>query len=206
MAHTSSPRRRFGAALSALGVGVAAAAALVGMAGTAGAHTPHVKAGCTDEGTFLKVELKSYNAQKDNTVKITDGDTVVADTTFKSSYDLAKDDFDNTVQHVFTVEVKAWDDPDGKRGWSFTKTKTVEACVETPPETTTTTTTTTPPETSDTPAPPSSAPVTTTTTAEVEEAALAETGASIALPLGIGAVLLVGGGVLLFVVRRRGRA
>ncbi|MPZ83742.1 MAG: hypothetical protein GEV28_26455 [Actinophytocola sp.] len=205
MAHTSTARRRFGAALSAVGVGVAATAVLVGMAGTASAHTPKVKADCTENGTSLTVKLVSYNDQKDNTVKITDGDTVVDEATFGESYDFAKDDFDNTVQHEFTVEVKAWDDPKGKEGWSFTKSKTVEACVEAPPEETTTT----PPPPAESseapPAPPASAPETTTST-EVEEAALAETGASVALPLGIGAVLLVGGGVLLFVVRRHGRA
>ena len=46
-----------------------------------------------------------------------------------------------------------------------------------------------------------SAPATTTS----EEAMLANTGASIGLPLGIGALLLVGGGILLVVLRRRGR-
>jgi LPXTG-motif cell wall-anchored protein len=47
---------------------------------------------------------------------------------------------------------------------------------------------------------------TTTTTPAVKEEALASTGASIGLPLGIAGVLLVGGAVLLFVVRRRSKA
>jgi LPXTG-motif cell wall-anchored protein len=47
---------------------------------------------------------------------------------------------------------------------------------------------------------------TTTTPPNVEEAALAQTGASIGLPLGIAGVLIVGGVVLLFVMRRRNKA
>jgi hypothetical protein len=203
MAHTSTARRRFGAALSVLGVGVAAAAALVGMAGTASAHKPDIKAECTDAGTVLQVNLEKYDASGTNTVKITDGDQVLLDTTeFGQSFSQSFEGLDATVDHVFTADVKAHDDPDGSKG--FTKMLTAEAksCVTPPP----TTTTEAPPTSSEAPpAPP--APTTTSPAAQPAPAPpLAETGASIALPLGIGAVLLVGGGVMLFVVRRRSRA
>jgi len=220
MALNSNPRRRFGVALGAVLTGVAAS--LIGFAGTASAHTPDLKASCEGDTTTLSVKLTAYNAEKPNTVKITDGDKVLVDTTeFKTKFE---DTFETSgaVDHVFTVTVKAWDDPNGDKKFSFTKELKVTKCVT---ETTTTTTTTettsetTPPsETSSTPsetptsssteAPPVSTTVvpTTTTTTEVEEAALAETGASIALPLGIAGVLLVGGAVLLFVVRRRSKA
>jgi LPXTG-motif cell wall-anchored protein len=206
MAHPSTARRRFGAALSALGIGVAAAATLVGMAGTASAHVPDIKAECTESGTVLRVHLEKYDSQGENTVKITDGDTVLLDTTkFGSSFDKSFDGLDATVEHTFTADVKAFDDPDGKHGFTKTLTATAEACVEAPP---TSSSEVPPPSSSEAPpVPPSSSPAPTTTTpAPAARAPLAETGASIALPLGIGAVLLVGGGVLLFVVRRRSRA
>jgi hypothetical protein len=198
MANPSTARRRFGAALTTLGVGVVAAAALVGMAGTASAHKPEINAQCTESGTVLEVHLKEYNGNGENSVSVMDGDTeLLAKTTFQSNFDQKFEGLDATVEHTFTVDVKAHDDPTGEHGFTKVLTATAEACVEAPPETTT------PPPSTSTEAPP--APTTTTTT-EAPAPPLAETGASIALPLGIGAVLLVGGGVLLFVVRRRGRA
>src|ERR1700754_1375751 len=126
MAHPSTARSRFGAALSALGIGVAAAAALVGLAGTASAHVPNIQAECTDAGTVLKVHLEQYNGGGMNTVKVTDGDTVLLDTTqFSSNFDQTFDGLDATVDHVFTADVKAFDDPDGSQG--FTKVLTAEA-------------------------------------------------------------------------------
>ena len=202
MAHTSTARRRFGAALTTLGVGVVAAAALVGMAGTASAHKPEIKAECTDAGTVLEVHLKQYNGNGENSVTVMDGEEVLLEkTVFQSDFDQKFEGLDATVEHTFTVDVKAHDDPSGSQGFTKVMTATAEACV-------------TPPPTSSEPAPTSSeappAPTTTTTTvAPAPQGAappLAETGASIAIPLGIGALLLVGGGVLLFVVRRRSRA
>ncbi|HEV7649192.1 MAG TPA: hypothetical protein VGP26_13625 [Actinophytocola sp.] len=203
MAHPSTARRRLGAALSVLGVGVAAAAAIVGMAGTAGAHVPDIQAQCTDQGSVVRVHLERYDGNGVNSVKVMDGDKVLLDTTqFQSDFDQTFDGLDATVNHAFTADVKAHDDPDGSRGFTKVLTAEAAACVTPPP---TTTTTEAPPTSSEAPPVP---PTTTTTVAPQAKPAppLAETGASIALPLGIGAVLLVGGGVLLFVVRRRGRA
>ncbi|MGH3876033.1 MAG: hypothetical protein ACRDSK_03250 [Actinophytocola sp.] len=203
MAHTSTARRRFGAALTTLGVGVVAAAALVGMAGTASAHKPEIKAECTDAGTVLEVHLKQYNGNGENSVTVMDGEEVLLEkTVFQSDFDQKFEGLDATVEHTFTVDVKAHDDPSGEQGFTKVMTATAEACV-------------TPPPSSETPPPPPSSeappapPTTTTTEAPAPQGAappLAETGASIAIPLGIGALLLVGGGVMLFVVRRRGRA
>lgn len=213
MALNSTPRRRLGVALGVVLTGVTAG--LIGFAGVASAHTPHVSAKCEENATVLKVKLDAYNARVTNTVKVTDGDTTLDEGDFKSSYD-EKFEVPNNVDHSFTVEVVAGDDTSGKKGWSFTKTLAVKACVvET--TTTTTTTTTTPPETTTTTeVPPSETTTTTTEVApvvntsttspapEVQNEGLAQTGASIAWPLGIAGVLLVGGVVALFVVRRRG--
>ncbi len=202
MAHPSTARRRFGAALSALGIGVAAAATLVGLAGTASAHVPDIKAECTDKGTTVRVHLENYDQRGANSVKIMDGDQVLLDTTeFGRSFDQSFDTLDATVNHVFTADVRAHDDPDGSKGFTKMLRAEAAACVTPPPTTTTTTTTEAPPTSSEAPPAP-----TTTTPAPQAAPPLAETGASIAIPLGIGAVLLIGGGVLLFVMRRRGRA
>ncbi|MGH3759478.1 hypothetical protein [Actinophytocola sp.] len=201
MAHTSTARRRFGVALSTLSVGVLAAVALVGMAGTASAHKPKIAAQCTEEGTVLEVRMKDYNPDGENSLTVTDGETVLlGKTVFGREFEQTFDGLDPAVEHTFTVDVKAHDDPNGDKGFTRVLTATAEACVTPPP-----TTTEPPPTTTEAPPTTTEAPPTTTTT-EAAPPPLAETGASIALPLGIGAVLLVGGGVLLFIVRRRGRA
>lgn len=204
MAHTSTARRRFGAALSTLSVGLISAAALVGMAGTASAHKPEIKAECTEDGTVLSVHLKQYKEKGENSVTVMDNDAVLLEkTVFESNFEQTFDGLDATIEHVFTVEVKAWDDPDGEHGFTKTMTAETEACVEPPPPSSEPPA----PTTTTTPAPqPAPAPETTVAPPAAEEDALADTGASVALPLGIGAVLLVGGGILMFVMRRRGRA
>lgn len=219
MALNSTPRRRFGVALGVVLTGVAAG--LIGFAGSASAHTPEAKASCEGETTTLSVNFQKYatSKKKENHIKILDGDKVLVDEGFQDKF---VRDFETSgaVDHTFVIAVKAFDDSK----YNYDKTLTVKACVTTPPssETTTTTTevppssttTTTTTETTETTTttseeevPPSSTPAPTTTTSpEVKEEALAETGASIGLPLGIAGVLLVGGAVLLFVVRRRSKA
>lgn len=203
MALNSSPRRRYG-----VGLGVVLAtvsAGMIGFVGTASAHTNRSSAECVDPNTTLTVDLTAYSTQHTNTVKITDGDTVLDENNNFGKEYAKKFDVPGDVEHNFTIVVKAGDDDK----YSFTKEYKVEACVEAPP----TSETTTPPveTTTETPAPTSSeappAPTTppTTTTTEQEEV-LAETGASVALPLGIAGVLIVGGAGALFVVRRRGKA
>ena len=210
MAHNLTSRRRFGAAIGAFGVSVVAAAALIGMAGTASAHTPKLSSDCSEEGSWLKVELTQYNDREANTVTVTIDGEVVADEEFGKKFEQTFDGLDPAASHTATVEVAAWDDPNNDKGFSFSEDRTIEACVQptTPPEepSTPTETPSEPVPSSSEPAPPSEETTVPTTSVEVEEAALAETGASIAIPLGIGAVLLAGGVVLMIVVRRRGRA
>jgi LPXTG-motif cell wall-anchored protein len=212
-----TPRRRFGVALGVVLATVSTG--LIGFVGTAGAHTNRSSAECVDDTTTLTVDLTAYRDEKKNTVKITDNGTVLHEGEFGKNF---QKEFDapGDVEHIFTIEVKAWDDPKAEKGWSFTDEHKVAACVEvtepptstsetTPPSETTTTTTTTeapPAPTSSEVAPPVATTPPTTTTTEVQEEALAETGASIALPLGIAGVLIVGGVGALFVVRRRSKA
>src|ERR1044072_5594914 len=136
MAHHSTARRRLGAALSAVGVGFAAAAVLVGMAGTASAHEPQIAAQCTDKGTVVAVKSVKYNDGGMNTVKTMDGDKVLLDTTqFGSNFEQAFDGLDATVDHHFTADVKAHDDPDGSKGFTKVLTADAAACVTPPPTT-----------------------------------------------------------------------
>jgi LPXTG-motif cell wall-anchored protein len=204
LALNSSPRRRFG-----VGLGVVLAtvsAGMIGVVGTASAHTNRSSAECVDPTTTLTVDLTAYSTKHTNTVKITDGDTVLDENNDFGKEYAKKFEVPGDVEHNFTIVVKAGDDDK----FSFTKEYKVEACVETPPPSSETST---PPveTTTETPAPTSSeappAPTTppTTTTTEQEEV-LAETGASVALPLGIAGVLIVGGAGALFVVRRRSKA
>lgn len=203
MALNSSPRRRYG-----VGLGVVLAtvsAGMIGFVGTASAHTNRSSAECVDPNTTLTVDLTAYSSKHTNTVKITDGDTVLDENNDFGKEYAKKFEVPGDVEHNFTIVVKAGDND----RYSFTKEYKVEACVEAPPSSETTT----PPveTTTETPAPTSSeappAPTTppTTTTTEQEEV-LAETGASVALPLGIAGVLIVGGAGALFVVRRRSKA
>jgi hypothetical protein len=213
MALNSSPRRRFGVALGVVMTGVAAG--LIGFAGIAGAHTPKVSAECKGDTTTLKVNLTAYRGEQDNHVKITDGAEVLEDKAFKTEYTKSFES-SGAVDHTFRVVVKAWDDDKFNYDQELVVVKcVVESTTTEPTETTTeptetttepTETTTTEPPTSSTEPPASTTVAPTTTITEVDDEALAETGASIAVPLGIAAVLLVGGGVALFVVRRRGKA
>jgi LPXTG-motif cell wall-anchored protein len=195
-----------------VGLGVVLAtvsAGMIGFVGSAAAHTNKSSAECVDPTTTLTVDLTAYNTRVTNTVKVTDGETVLHEGEIKQGVYQEKFEVPGDVAHVFTIVVKAGDDLDGKKGWSFTDEHKVEACVQptTPPETTTppveTTTETPAPTSSEAPPAPTTPPTTTTT--EKEEV-LAETGASVALPLGIAGVLIVGGAGALFVVRRRGKA
>ncbi|MFI7679997.1 LPXTG cell wall anchor domain-containing protein [Actinophytocola sp. NPDC049390] len=184
---------------------------MIGFVGTAAAHTNKSSAKCEGDTTTLTVDLTAYNPEKTNSVTITDGDTVLHDDKdFGPEY---KDVFEvpGDVEHVFTIDVKAGDDPNGTEGWSFTQEYKIAACVEqtTPPSSETTTppveTTTEAPVPTSSEAPPAPTTPPTTTTTEQEEV-LAETGASVALPLGIAGVLIVGGVGAMFFVRRRNKA
>src|SRR5690349_4885110 len=181
---------------------------MVGFVGTAAAHTNSSKAECVDDTTTLTVNLTAYSGKHDNSVKITDGETVLDENAdFGKEYSKVFE-VPGDVEHLFTIDVKAGDND----RYSFTKEYKVEACVETPPPSSSEPSTPPVETTTETPAPPTSseappAPTTppTTTTTEQEEV-LAETGASVALPLGIAGVLIVGGAGALFVVRRRSKA
>jgi len=224
MALPSTTRRWTNAVRIALGGGVLAATALAVLAVPAGAHTPKLLAGCENGVTTLKVELKAYNASKANSLKVTDGDDVVIDLAdFDANYTKTWE-FDGSVAHHFTVVVRAWDDPNNDKGFSFVEERDVAACVTpTEPTTTTTTvpptttvsettttevTTTTSEETTSsesTTEPTTTTTVAATTTTAVSDDDLATTGSSIGVPLALGVLLLIGGGAIILVARKRGR-
>jgi hypothetical protein len=131
---------------------------LVVLAKPAQAHTDEVEAGCYGWG----VELWLYNTASDNSVKIwIDGAPIVDIADFGASHSEAGT-WDPTKNHTIKVEVEAWDDPTGSKGWSFTQEKSSQACQQ--PTTTSTlaptTSTTLPPTTTSTTMPPTTTTVT----------------------------------------------
>lgn len=204
MAATSASSSWSTFARRAFATSAVAAVALISLAVPASAHTPKAWADCKGADAFAHVKLENYVVNVKNTVTVTEGETVLLATTEfpdKFTWDSAK--LDGSVVHKLLVSVKAGDDPK----WSVDIPLETKKCVQpTQPPTKPTKPTSTRPSST----PPSSsapAPVTTTTPPVVgANASLASTGASIALPLGIGALLLIGGGVMLLIMRRRGKA
>jgi hypothetical protein len=210
--HGAAPRRwaRITRTVAATGaVAAAAVTMLVAFAVPADAHTPRLSANCVNGEAVLNVNLSNYDAAKPNTVQAKDGGVVLVDTTFGGSYSSTwKRPGD--LPHTFTVAVKAWDDPDGSRGWSFTRQLPTPACaapptttsalIKLPPTTTMSATTSTSTKTTTAAAPvvatsPSgraaAAPTSTPTTP------LANTGSDVGPVLLLGAGLLGAGAVLL---------
>jgi hypothetical protein len=221
-----------------LGVGGAAAVALaasLALAGVADAHTPTLTTSCLDSGkAVLNVHLQNYtkpqnNDSVQNTITISytpDGgkaQSVLAVTTFKTSYPQTQFPVDGTTAGTFTVTITAWDDelpahatehsvaqvgPDS--AWDGTWTKPTTVCPQTGGNTPPTkpTTTTQPPTTTDTPTS-SAAPTTTAAavapvsnkTPPTAKPGLAYTGVSTELPLILGGVLIVLGAGALFAMR-----
>lgn len=218
MAATSAPRDWAAFARKAFATTAAAGVALVALAVPASAHTPGWSVGCDEKAgkAWAKVDLIKYvghdkwHKDQVNTVKLTDNgeSNVLIDnkdfgTEFHSGTVESEgkiDLKDATIDHHLHLVVTSWDGHG-----VVNETKDVKACVKKTPPSSPTSTKEQPP-----PPPPSSvtpstsvAPTTTTTAAVGVNANLAETGASIALPLGIGALLLVGGATLLIVLRKR---
>ncbi|WP_156756617.1 LPXTG cell wall anchor domain-containing protein [Actinokineospora pegani] len=192
-------------------VGVLASAASIGLVGTASAHTPRFDAKCyaAEERSEVKLNLTAYAGGDKNTVLVTDNGEELVNTTFGKSFSQVWPDLDPTIEHEIVVKVVASDNAK----YNFDATETIDACVEpvketTPPEEPTTTPeepTTAPPTSETTPPVETTAPAPSTTPAAVPvgEDDLADTGASIALPLAIGGVLVLGGAGALVAVRRK---
>ena len=202
----------------AITTGAIAGLGLLALAIPASAHTPSANAGCDKDTNkpVVTVTATSYELNKDqpnnktpNTVEIFVDGAEKAAVTLHFGANLPAEDtkqpfdkLDGKVDHSFKIVVTAWNDKDFEHApfWSQIFNKKSGVCDKTPPSS----------ETSTSSSPPSSpAPPTTTTTvapAVGANASLASTGVSIAIPIAIGALLLVGGGTLLLMMRRRGKA
>ncbi|MFE0458965.1 LAETG motif-containing sortase-dependent surface protein [Kitasatospora sp. NPDC058965] len=186
--------------LAVVGVGV--------LSGTAWAHKQAVTSTCTS----ATVDLTDYNGDVTNTVTvIIDGKTLVDKqtfgTTFKQTFQVAAHDKPLTGE----VDVLAGDDLKGHNGWTGTWPITIPVCP--PPPSPSPSPTPTKPAPSPTPTPtptPTTAPPTVKPTSKAPSPSptgpqLASTGggSNAGLIAGIGVGVLVVGGGLVFVSRRR---
>jgi LPXTG-motif cell wall-anchored protein len=112
---------------------VAGAATLVSLAlaTPASAHTPKWGASCDENAKVTKVwvNLTAYKdgGRNDVVVKDANGTEVLKKNDFGKNHSESKENLDATVDHTFTITVKAWD------GYNYTDTKPVGKCV-TPPK------------------------------------------------------------------------
>ncbi|WP_029391359.1 LAETG motif-containing sortase-dependent surface protein [Streptomyces xiaopingdaonensis] len=191
------------AAIAAMGatafLGTAIAAA------PAQAHSPGFDVDCST----VSVDLTNYNEQVDNTVKITvDGKDLLAEQTFKREFHKKLDLPEHKDEVTVRLVVNAGDDDKFSRD----EEKTAPACEETEPPAPTPSETENPstPPSSEAPAPPASEQPSSSAPAAApqqggDSADLAETGSSNSTPMlaGIAAAVVIIGGVLLAVTRKR---
>ncbi len=137
-----------------------AAVLTIAIAAPASAHNKALDYGC---GGY-SVTLTEYSVGGTNTVEVTvDGVIVDSDDDFGRNYTWAGT-WPDYADHVLRVDVYAFDDPTGARGWTFDRLIFQAACNPTT-TTSTTTTTTLPVTTTSTSTTTTSQPTTTTTEA-----------------------------------------
>lgn len=195
---------------------VLVALSTLGVPGTAAAHSTAITASCAAGRTALSVQITNYTGE--NTVMVTDNGATLAGTSFGSEFSLRRD-LDGSIDHAFSVWVKASDDPSGSHGWSYMRSAGVARCATaaappapaakpvapratTVPPTTTTTT-------SSSPAPTSSTTTSTPATTEVDSV-LAGHEVPLSSPEGLsplwivlGCLVLLATGVTTFLIARR---
>jgi hypothetical protein len=194
----------------------------------ASAHNTLAEPGCASDGhaTIHIHTTQNYDTDaqhpKSNTVTAKDEDGVfLAPDPFGQSYTNTVT-LDGTKAHTVTVHVQAWNDPQGKNGWTLDIQLTTTVCGDHKPPSSTTyppSSTTAPPTSTKTTTAPETTTAaatggTTTTTTAVVAAATTDTantlpftGVNATFPLLIAGVLVIaGGGILLWLrlaARRR---
>jgi hypothetical protein len=170
---TSAPTRvRSRLARRASWLAVAALTSAAILAPTAvSAHTPNVSLTCQGG---LVINLTQYNGNGTNTVDVSIDDVDVAGSPFSfgSSFSKTIAVTPATQAHTATVEITAWDDPTGSRGWTREFELQIGACVQPTPTPTPVPTPTPTPVPTPTPTPvptPTPTPVPTPTPTPSEE-------------------------------------
>jgi hypothetical protein len=108
----------------------AIAGLLLMTAGIASAHNPNASLSCNDGNPVLNISLTNYQASFTNTVSATiDGTSVLATTTFGTTYSHSFSAGSPFVAHTAQVIVLAGDDPTGSKGYSRTINLSSEACL-----------------------------------------------------------------------------
>jgi hypothetical protein len=107
--------------------------AVIVFVGVINAHTPQATLECDQIGTpTLTVVLLKYNGNGTNQIRITVDGEVIIETTFIQEYALTVQDLDPFTSHSAFVQVYAWDDPTGSKGFSKEYTLSLEPCQESP--------------------------------------------------------------------------
>lgn len=106
------------------GVGLVVLSVL-GASGTASAHTSSITASCAAGRTTLSIQLTYYTGE--NSVLVTTDGATVARSAFGNEFRLRRE-VDGAADHMFTITVKAPDDPSGAHGWSFVRNVYAAAC------------------------------------------------------------------------------
>ncbi len=148
-------------------IGPAIVGLLLVTAGVVSAHNPNASLSCNNGSPVLNINLTQYQSAYTNTVSASiDGTSVLATTTFGSSFSTSIAAGSPYVAHTAQVIVKAGDDPTGSKGWSRTINLSSEACLAPTPTPKSTPTPTPSPVPTPTPTPvatPTATPVPTPT-------------------------------------------
>ena len=105
--------RKFLAGLSAM---LLTAGLVTVIGGAASAHTPSASADCS----AVTVSLTNYDASGVNHVKVTQAGAVTYDADFGATYQAVLPFADATKVNTWKVEVTAWDDATGSKGYTKT--------------------------------------------------------------------------------------
>jgi hypothetical protein len=116
-------------------------ALLAGTVGAVNAHNPNASLSCNNGQPKLVISLTAYNSSYTNTVGASiDGSTVLATTTFGSSFSTTISAGSPYVGHTAIVVIVAGDDPTGSKGWTKTYNLTATGCQKPTPTPTATAT------------------------------------------------------------------
>jgi len=105
------------------------AAVAVAFAGTASARSTGLEGDCSvRNGTVITLDLEAYGTKGANTARVSLDGSQPSRVSFGKAYNWSSGSLDGSVAHTASVSVRAYNDPSGAAGRTFTDTITVPAC------------------------------------------------------------------------------